>query len=85
MPSYSDIEGSGTHRAPGEGGGRLQEIKGMVPSLYELPAGCKFQDRCDAVKDKCRAEEPELVALGDTIDGQPRGQVRCHFPVEVSA
>src|SRR5262249_48012477 len=25
---------------------RLQEIKGIVPSLWELPKGCKFVDRC---------------------------------------
>ncbi len=55
--------------------GRLQEIKGMVPSLHELPAGCKFQDRCPAVAERCRAEEPELVQIGKTW-------VRCHFPVQ---
>jgi len=55
--------------------GRLQEIKGMVPSLHELPRGCKFQDRCPAVAERCREEEPELVQLGKTA-------VRCHFPVE---
>ena len=55
--------------------GRLQEIPGMVPSLHELPRGCKFQDRCPGVQDRCRAEEPELVRLGKT-------EVRCHFPVE---
>jgi peptide/nickel transport system ATP-binding protein len=57
---------------------RLQEIKGMVPSLHELPRGCKFQDRCPAVADRCRAEEPSLTALGAR-------EVRCHFPVEVPA
>ena len=55
--------------------GRLQEIPGMVPSLHELPRGCKFQERCPGVQDRCRAEEPELVRLGKT-------EVRCHFPVE---
>ena len=55
---------------------RLQEIPGMVPSLHELPAGCKFADRCPAVQDRCRAEEPALVQLGDA-------RVRCHFPVEL--
>jgi len=55
--------------------GRLQEIKGMVPSLHELPRGCKFQDRCPKVAERCREEEPELVPIGKT-------QVRCHFPVE---
>jgi peptide/nickel transport system ATP-binding protein len=57
---------------------RLQEIKGRVPSLHELPDGCRFQDRCPAVQQRCRDSEPELAVLGDA-------QVRCHFPVEVSA
>jgi peptide/nickel transport system ATP-binding protein len=55
---------------------RLQEIKGMVPSLTELPVGCKFVDRCPAAQQKCRDVEPELVALGSTL-------VRCHFPLPV--
>src|SRR6185295_10404947 len=37
---------------------RLTEIKGMVPPLWSLPKGCKFTDRCPAVRDRCRAEEP---------------------------
>jgi oligopeptide/dipeptide ABC transporter ATP-binding protein len=55
--------------------GRLNEIKGMVPALWELPKGCKFADRCPAVQDKCRAEEPPLAPLGadDHL-------VRCWFP-----
>ena len=57
---------------------RLHEIKGMVPSLWELPNGCKFADRCPAVQDKCRAEEPALVPLGAS-------QVRCHFPIDLPA
>jgi peptide/nickel transport system ATP-binding protein len=54
---------------------RLQEIPGMVPSLHALPAGCKFQDRCPAVLQQCRAEEPPLRLIGAS-------QVRCHAPVE---
>ena len=54
---------------------RLQEIPGMVPSLLELPKGCKFADRCPRVEDKCRDSEPDLVQLGDSM-------VRCHFPIE---
>ncbi len=73
VPSYAR-----THAGAEGERGRLQEIPGMVPSLYELPTGCKFQDRCDAVADKCRAEEPELIALGAS-------QVRCHFPLEVTS
>jgi peptide/nickel transport system ATP-binding protein len=57
--------------------GRLVEIPGMVPSLADLPAGCKFVDRCPAAQAKCRAEEPALTPLGASF-------VRCHFPVEVT-
>ncbi len=69
VPSYG---------APGAARARLQEIPGMVPSLHELPRGCKFQDRCSAVQERCRQEEPELAALGPSM-------VRCHFPVEARA
>ena len=39
---------------------RLSEIPGVVPSLYELPPGCKFSTRCPWVMARCREEEPEL-------------------------
>ena len=55
-------------------GGRLQEIEGMVPPLWDLPNGCKFVERCPAAQQKCRDIEPPLVQLGAT-------QVRCHFPL----
>lgn len=57
-------------------GGRLQEIPGMVPSLFELPVGCKFQDRCDRKEDDCVSGEPPLVAL------HQNHLARCHHPVE---
>jgi peptide/nickel transport system ATP-binding protein len=57
--------------------GRLQEIPGMVPPLHALPKGCRFQDRCPSVQERCRAEEPQLVTLGGR-------SVRCHFPVDMS-
>lgn len=40
--------------------GYLSTIPGSVPSLYSLPPGCSFQDRCPAMMEKCRAEEPFL-------------------------
>ncbi len=54
---------------------RLVEIKGMVPSLSELPVGCKFVDRCGAAQELCRTTEPPLVALGAS-------HVRCHYPLD---
>ncbi len=43
---------------------KLKAITGIVPSLYDLPLGCTFQDRCDRVHDRCRIEEPPLIDAG---------------------
>jgi len=55
---------------------RLSEIKGMVPSLVDLPEGCKFIDRCARVMAVCRQREPEL---GEIAEGR---RVRCWLHVE---
>jgi oligopeptide/dipeptide ABC transporter ATP-binding protein len=39
---------------------RLNEIKGMVPSLFNLPQGCSFAPRCGFATDQCRAAYPRL-------------------------
>ncbi len=36
----------------------LPTIKGMVPSLDNMPGGCRFSTRCPLVKDICRKEVP---------------------------
>lgn len=41
----------------------LKEIKGMVPSLLDLPVGCKFLERCSKAMDICRQREPELMPV----------------------
>jgi peptide/nickel transport system ATP-binding protein/oligopeptide transport system ATP-binding protein len=41
--------------------GYLKAIPGTVPSLYSLPPGCSFQDRCSVAEVKCRREEPALT------------------------
>lgn len=40
-------------------------VPGSPPSLSNLPAGCRFQDRCPEIKDICREEEPSLVEVND--------------------
>jgi peptide/nickel transport system ATP-binding protein/oligopeptide transport system ATP-binding protein len=50
---------------------RLQAIPGLVPDLLELPKGCKFQDRCSRVFQRCREEAPLLLRLNGSH------QVRC--------
>lgn len=52
----------------------LKTIPGMVPNLWQLPRGCKFQDRCPRATDQCRMTEPELVTLSRTT----AHEVACH-------
>ncbi|MGD8561285.1 MAG: ABC transporter ATP-binding protein [Desulfarculaceae bacterium] len=39
---------------------RLQEIAGVVPSLYGLPPGCSFFPRCPQAKGVCQEHVPPL-------------------------
>ena len=44
---------------------RLETIEGTVPSLLDLPEGCKFAPRCGYVIDECKTGEISLVAVSD--------------------
>jgi oligopeptide/dipeptide ABC transporter ATP-binding protein len=44
----------------GVGQGRLQEIPGVVPSLYALPPGCDFHPRCAEASEDCKFRPPTL-------------------------
>ncbi len=41
---------------------RLEAIPGVVPSLLNLPRGCKFNERCRHAFDRCLEAEPGLLA-----------------------
>jgi peptide/nickel transport system ATP-binding protein len=41
----------------------LASISGSPPDLVNLPPGCKFHPRCSYAIDRCREEEPPLVAV----------------------
>ena len=44
---------------------KLNIIKGMVPSLYELPSGCRFRNRCPYAMEICATEPPPLIKVGE--------------------
>jgi len=39
---------------------RLTTIEGVVPTLRDLPAGCRFQNRCPHAEPRCAAAAPPL-------------------------
>jgi len=44
---------------------KLNIIEGIVPSLYELPTGCRFRTRCPHAMDICAIEPPPLIEVGE--------------------
>jgi peptide/nickel transport system ATP-binding protein/oligopeptide transport system ATP-binding protein len=58
-------------------GRRLPAIKGIVPSLLELPRGCRFHDRCPIGQQVCIDVHPLL----EEKPHAPGRLVRCHFPL----
>jgi peptide/nickel transport system ATP-binding protein len=59
---------------------RLRPIRGLPPSLLNLPSGCSFNPRCpykDRVKgERCVTDLPELLP----VDGAGAHTSRCHLP-----
>ncbi len=60
-----------------DGKSRLASLPGMVPGLYDRPAGCLFAPRCAYAQDSRCATRPALRTQGG-------GSVRCHFPLQAS-
>jgi oligopeptide/dipeptide ABC transporter ATP-binding protein len=51
---------------------RLSTIPGVVPSLFKLPKGCLFHERCSVAHTECDQLEPPMIDLGNGHI------VRCH-------
>ena len=54
----------------------LETIEGTVPSIYNMPIGCAFCNRCKYAKDCCRKVEPKMMTLPADESGIIR-RVRC--------
>jgi dipeptide transport system ATP-binding protein len=56
---------------------RLKAIPGIVPGLFDRPAGCLLAPRCGYALARCRIDQPAL-------EGPEGRKVRCHFPLDPS-
>ncbi len=57
---------------------RLPTIPGVVPGMYDRPAGCLFHPRCRYADERCVRESPHLRPVADSL-------VRCHYPLGAAA
>jgi oligopeptide transport system ATP-binding protein len=58
-------------------GQTLETIKGLPPSLLDIPPGCPFHPRCKRAEDRCSVEVPAQHGIGF---GRTSA---CHFAEEV--
>ncbi|MFT8319654.1 MAG: ABC transporter ATP-binding protein [Bacillus sp. (in: firmicutes)] len=56
-----------------EGHQRLYSIPGSVPTLQQMPKGCRFHTRCPYAMEKCITEKP----LHIMVDNKEDHKVRC--------
>ncbi|TNE98993.1 MAG: ABC transporter ATP-binding protein [Deltaproteobacteria bacterium] len=68
IPSFDSTSGKSKEK--------LATIEGMVPSLFDLPVGCNFQDRCAYATEECRSKEPSLRPIAS------EHEVSCFNPLK---
>ncbi|MFQ2189503.1 ABC transporter ATP-binding protein [Aeromonas jandaei] len=56
----------------------LNTIRGQVPALHEMPAGCRFANRCPHASERCSREVPAVEQLA------PHHGVACHHWKELT-
>jgi oligopeptide/dipeptide ABC transporter ATP-binding protein len=60
-------------------GQKLRSIKGLPPSLINLPRGCSFNPRCPYVMEVCTRVEPQLEPADPA---KPSHLSACHLSLE---
>ncbi|HEX9028355.1 MAG TPA: ABC transporter ATP-binding protein [Anaerolineales bacterium] len=58
---------------------RLKSIPGAPPNLLVEPSGCPFAPRCELAFDRCRVENPPLMAVGADH------RVACWYDIKAGA
>ncbi len=54
---------------------KAPSIEGEIPSLFNIPVGCAFENRCAYTREICKAKSPMLLEV------QQGEFVACHFPL----
>ncbi|WP_443061566.1 ABC transporter ATP-binding protein [Streptomyces sp. NBC_00414] len=70
--------------ASGATGDREIQLKGEIPSPFDIPSGCRFRTRCPHAEDLCATEEPPLF-VRETQGAAASHSALCHFPLEAES
>ena len=56
-------------------------IQGEIPSPVNVPAGCRFANRCPKVMEVCKTVTPQLIKLKnlDAVEERSEREVACHL------
>jgi peptide/nickel transport system ATP-binding protein len=60
---------------------QLATIEGVVPSMLELPPGCRFSDRCWRRKERTAAEQQRCFDIDPPLEPKTYCSAACHYPV----
>lgn len=60
------------------------QLRGEIPSPFDIPSGCRFRTRCPRAEDRCAVQEPPVVVRETEHPAEPHTAL-CHFPLEEGA
>lgn len=77
VPVFQPVSKDGGERKTIRERKKLDTIPGIVPSLLELPQGCRFQTRCSYATEECKKEEPRLRSVQNSDVAHGSHQAAC--------
>ncbi|MES4907269.1 MULTISPECIES: oligopeptide/dipeptide ABC transporter ATP-binding protein [unclassified Streptomyces] len=60
------------------------QLRGEIPSPYDIPSGCRFRTRCWKSEARCAEHAPLAITRDGAADTGPEAhEALCHFPLGV--
>ncbi|MDX3227969.1 oligopeptide/dipeptide ABC transporter ATP-binding protein [Streptomyces sp. ME19-01-6] len=68
----------------GQTGDEEIQLRGEIPSPYDIPSGCRFRTRCWKSEARCAEHAPQAVTRESTAGtGLEPHEALCHFPLGI--
>jgi len=63
----------------------LLSLEGQVPSIENMPAGCRFANRCRFAENICKRSDPVAEVSDDQLESSEQASVACHLWRSISS